>query len=175
MLKKTAQKWCQVQRQRSNPCRASRMAARRGLYNAESASAERVQAMSLCVTNLRDGDSRAAFKNVTSQNMLFRERLKMFVHMHNDKNEDGQVSAFLRRGTDVTEHYYEVEVTKSQATRPNIDIPEQVWPEQNEIDIEMKWLIEAKQERDRQTAPSLTVPYSITKTDALGRIYRITV
>lgn len=133
------------------------------------------QAMSLCVTNLRDGDSRAAFKNVTSQNMLFRERLKMFVHMHNDQDEDGQVSAFLRLGTDVTEHYYEVEVTKLRATRPNTDIPEQVWPEQNEIDIEMKWLIEAKQERDRQTAPSLTVPYTITKTDALGRIYRITV
>jgi cell surface protein SprA len=133
------------------------------------------QSMSLCVTNLRDGDSRAAFKNVTSQNMLFRERLRMFVHMQNDQDEDGQVSAFMRLGTDVSEHYYEVEVIKLRATRPNIDTPEDVWPQQNEIDVEMKWLIEAKQERDRQLNGSVTAPYTITKTDNLGRVYRITV
>lgn len=133
------------------------------------------QSMSLCVTNLRDGDSRAAFKNVTSQNLLFRERLKMFVHMQNDQDEDGQVSAFMRLGTDVSEHYYEVEVTQLRATRPNIDTPEEVWPQQNEIDIEMKWLIDAKQERDTQPNVSLSTPYTVTKTDALGRVYRITV
>lgn len=133
------------------------------------------QSMSLCVTNLRDGDSRAAFKNVTSQNLLFRERLKMFVHMHNDDDEDGQVSAFMRLGTDVSEHYYEIEVTKLKASRPNIDTPDEVWPQQNEIDIEIKWLIEAKQERDRANNSSLSVPYTITKVDALGREYRITV
>lgn len=133
------------------------------------------QAMSLCVTNLRDGDSRAAFKNVTSQNLLFRERLKMFVHMQNDQNENGQVSAFMRLGTDVSEHYYEIEVTNLQATPPNVDDPERVWPQQNEIDIEIPWLIEAKAERDRQASGAISAPYTVTKQDALGRIYRITV
>ena len=32
--------------------------------------------MSLCVTDLRDGDSRGAFRNV-NLDLLFRERLKM--------------------------------------------------------------------------------------------------
>ncbi|MDF7821943.1 cell surface protein SprA [Runella sp. MFBS21] len=131
------------------------------------------QAMSLCVTDLRDGDSRAAFKNVQSQNLLFRERLKMYVHMHDAMS--GQVSAFMRLGTDVTEHYYEIEVTNLQATLPNRDIPEEVWPAQNEIDVEIPWLIEAKAERDRQPNPSLSAPYTVTKTDNLGRVYRITV
>lgn len=133
------------------------------------------QSMSLCVTNLRDGDSRAAFKNVTSQNLLFRERLKMFVHMQNDQNENGQVSAFMRLGTDVSEHYYEIEVTNLQATPPNEADPQRVWPQQNEIDIEIPWLIEAKAERDRQASGTISAPYTVTKTDALGRVYRITV
>ncbi len=133
------------------------------------------QSMSLCVTNLRDGDSRAAFKNVTSQNLLFRERLKMFVHMQNDQNETGQVSAFMRLGTDVSEHYYEIEVTNLQVTPPDEDNPEIVWPQQNEIDVEIPWLIEAKAERDRQANGSVSAPYTVTKTDPLGRVYRITV
>ncbi|MFN4144740.1 MAG: cell surface protein SprA [Runella sp.] len=133
------------------------------------------QSMSLCVTNLRDGDSRAAFKNVTSLNLLFRKRLKMFVHTHNDADEDGAVSAFLRVGTDVSEHYYEIEVTNLRATRPNRNAPEEVWPQENEIDVPIQWLVEAKSERDRQANPAYTIPYTITKTDELGRVYRITV
>ena len=133
------------------------------------------QSMSLCVTNLRDGDSRAAFKNVNSLNLLFRERIKMNVHMHNDDDESGQVSAFMRLGTDVTENYYEIEITNLRATPPNVNQDVLVWPEQNDIDVALKDLIATKAERDRQAIPVLTIPYTITKTDDLGRIYRITV
>ena len=134
------------------------------------------QSMSLCVTNLRDGDSRAAFKNVSSLNLLFRERIKMNVHMHNDDDDAiGEVSAFMRLGTDVTENYYEIEITKLRATPPNVRDPELVWPQQNDIDVALKDLIAAKAERDRQALPSLTNPFTIEKTDELGRIYRITV
>ncbi|MCU0339173.1 MAG: cell surface protein SprA [Spirosomaceae bacterium] len=102
------------------------------------------QAMSLCVSDLRDGDARAAFKNVPSTNLLFRKRLKMYVHMHNDQDESGQVTAFMRLGTDVSEHFYEIEVTNLQATPPNRNEPEVVWPQQNEIDIEINWLTPSK-------------------------------
>lgn len=136
------------------------------------------QAMSLCVTDLRDGDARAAFKNVQSTNLLFRKRLKMFVHMHKEGTGDmaqNDVTAFMRLGTDVSEHFYEIEVTNLQPTPPNRSEPEVVWPQQNEIDVEIGWLIEAKAERDRQTSSSLSVPYTIEKRDELGRVYRITV
>ena len=133
------------------------------------------QSMSLCVTNLRDGDSRAAFKNVNGLNLLFRERIKMNVHMHNDDDESGQVSAFMRLGTDVTENYYEIEITNLRATPPNVNQDVVVWPEQNDIDVALKDLINTKAERDRQAIPVLTIPYTITKTDDLGRVYRITV
>jgi cell surface protein SprA len=132
------------------------------------------QAMSLCVTNLRDGDSRAAFKNV-SYNLLNRKRLKMLIHMHNDEDESGQVSAFMRLGTDVTENYYEVEITKLKATLPNVSDPLAIWPLENELDIAFDDLIQAKIERDKQLNRLLSTPFTILKTDDLGRTYRITV
>ena len=36
--------------------------------------------------------------------------------MHNDDNESGQVSAFVRLGTDFTDNYYEIEIPKLIAT-----------------------------------------------------------
>ena len=128
------------------------------------------QSMSLCVTNLRDGDSRAAFKNV-NLDLNFRKRLKMFVHMHNDQNESDKVNGFLRLGTDFTEHYYEIEVQNLRSTPENVSDPNVVWPESNIIDVAFSDLVNAKSERNRQ-GKALTVPFSIQTAD--GR-YRITV
>lgn len=136
------------------------------------------QSMSLCATNLRDGDSRAAFKNVSSLNLLFRERIKMNVHMHRPKQtdeNDANVSAFLRLGTDITENYYEIEITNLRPTQSNVRDESLVWPLQNDIDVALNDLITTKAERDRQAIPSLTIPYTIEKIDDLGRLYRITV
>lgn len=131
------------------------------------------QSMSLCVTNLRDGDSKAAFKNVNI-NMLLRKRLKMFVHMHNDNNENGKVAAFLRLGTDVSENYYEIEVDSLQSTNKGNADAQSIWPAQNEIDIAFEDIINVKAQRDKQ-AQSLIAPFSRVIRDVFGRKYKITV
>lgn len=129
------------------------------------------QSMSLCVTELRDGDSRAVFKNV-NLDLQFRKRLRMYIHMHNNDNEGGQVGAFLRLGTDNTQNYYEIEISNLQATPENVGQPEAVWPLENEIDIAFEELLRAKSERNKASNRALSLPYTITTAD--GR-YKVTV
>ncbi|GAB4030292.1 T9SS outer membrane translocon Sov/SprA [Spirosoma gilvum] len=129
------------------------------------------QSMRLSVTNLRDGDSRGAFKN-TNFNLLFRERLKMFVHMHNPDNESGQVSAFVRVGTDYTDNYYEIEIPRLVATLPSVTDADAIWPAANQLDIALEELINLKANRNREFGRQTSLPY--TQTSSNG-VYQITV
>ncbi|KAA0991170.1 T9SS outer membrane translocon Sov/SprA [Dyadobacter aurulentus] len=129
------------------------------------------QSMSLCVTDLRDGDSRAVFKNV-NLDLLFRKRLRMYVHMQNEQNESGMVGTFMRIGTDLTQNYYEIDLSGLQATPPSASQPGEIWPESNEINIALADLIEAKAQRNRQLDKNLSVPYTIVTAD--GR-YKVSV
>ncbi|WP_461141591.1 T9SS outer membrane translocon Sov/SprA [Spirosoma pomorum] len=128
------------------------------------------QSMRMTVTNLRDGDSRGAFRNVNF-NLLFRERLKMFVHMHNAQREDGQ-SVFLRLGTDYTDNYYEIEIPNLIAT-PEGDVPsDQVWPQNNELDLAISELINLKADRNRNLSRRTSLPYSVS---SLSGRYNLTI
>jgi cell surface protein SprA len=129
------------------------------------------QSMSLSVTNLRDGDSRAAFKN-TNLDLLFRERLKMFIHMHNEENENGQVSAFVRLGTDFTDNYYEIEIPKLVSTPDGSQPDDVVWPTANDLDISIDELINLKAEKNRQFTRTSAQPFTMNSLD--GR-YKLTV
>jgi cell surface protein SprA len=122
------------------------------------------QSMRLSVTNLRDGDSRGAFRN-TNFNLLFRERLKMFVHMHNPDNESGQVSAFVRVGTDYTDNYYEIEIPRLVATLSGNQSPEAVWPDANALDIALQELIDLKANRNRQFGRRTSLPFTQPSAD----------
>ncbi|WP_266364560.1 T9SS outer membrane translocon Sov/SprA [Tellurirhabdus rosea] len=130
------------------------------------------QSMSLSVTNLRDGDSRAAFRN-TNLDLLFRKRLQMFIHMHSDETDaSGEVAAFVRLGTDFTDNYYEIEIPKLRVTEPNRSAPELIWPTENNLDLALEELINLKAERDRQLTRLSTLPFSLASLD--GR-YNLTV
>lgn len=128
------------------------------------------QSMSLCVTDLRDGDARAVYKNV-SLNLLLRKRLRMYLHMQNDTDEDNMVGAFIRLGTDLTENYYEIGLSKLQATRPSATVDTDIWPEVNEINIALADLIAAKTQRNKEGASQSTA-YTITTSDG---VYTLTV
>ncbi len=128
------------------------------------------QSMSLSVTNLRDGDSRAAFKN-NSQDLLFRERLKMFIHMHSDESDiNGQVSAFVRLGTDFKENYYEIEIPNLVATPEGSQPDDVVWPVNNELDIALSELVNLKAERNRQYSRTYAQPFSMNSLDGRHKL-----
>jgi cell surface protein SprA len=129
------------------------------------------QAMSMCVTDLKDGDSRGVFKNV-NLDLQFRKRLRMYVHMHSEDPTVGGTGVFLRLGTDVSQNYYEVERNNLIATRPGDSSPSSIWPEANELSIELQDLLDAKSARNREWGRSYSQPFSVLSSDGQ---YKITI
>ena len=116
------------------------------------------QALQLAVENLRDRDARAVFKNV-NQDLFQYGRIRMFLHAHSlDDIQPGEVTAFLRMGTDFTENYYEVEVPLTMSALDAMTA-EETWLEQNEIDIALDRLYEVKSRRNRLNA-NLALPFT---------------
>lgn len=105
------------------------------------------QSVQVCVSDLKDGDARAIFKNV-GVDLFNYGRIKMFLHA-NSASQDDELHAFLRLGTDFDQNYYEVEIPL-KISDPN-DVSERgVWPEENEIDLDLNELYALKAARDRE-------------------------
>ncbi len=128
------------------------------------------QSMVLKICELMDGDARAAYKT-TDFDFRDYKRLKMFIHAEksiaNQNLRDGDLSVFIRVGSDFTSNYYEYEVpltfTQWGATASDASL---IWPTANEMDIELARLISAKQTRNDAMAVSgsqisVTTPFSI--------------
>ncbi|WP_236252933.1 cell surface protein SprA [Echinicola sp. 20G] len=115
------------------------------------------QSLRLCVENLQSRDARAVFKNANLDLVQY-GRLKMFFHADSEDAEDGELTAFLRLGTDYTDNYYEIEVPLSITPSGTRD-PQQIWPAQNEIDIAIEEIVGVKIERDNSQSPQ-NLPYT---------------
>ena len=109
------------------------------------------QSLSLRVSGqgLEVGDSRAVFKNI-EVDMRQYNKLKMFLHaeaLPTDTTplQDNQMKAFIRFGNDFTNNFYQVEiplkVTAAGATKPA-----DIWPDVNEINLNMALLTKMKVE-----------------------------
>lgn len=115
------------------------------------------QSMVLKVENLEDGDARAAFKNMNLDIRQYR-RIQMEVHaaaLPGDLLNDGDLTVFVRLGTDYRNNYYEYEIPlrvtppgRYNNNRESDRIA--VWPRENRLDIELDIFQELKQERNRQ-------------------------
>ena len=110
------------------------------------------QALVLKVCNLKDGDSRAAYKT-TDLDVRAYKRIKMFVHAEGEEDNlnNGDLSCFIRLGTDFTSNFYEYEISL-QPTPHFATSPNEIWPESNEIDIAFEIFQLAKQERNFNNA-----------------------
>ena len=122
------------------------------------------QSMSLEFCGLKDGDSRATFKNV---NIDIRNygRIQMFVHGETaaktgNENlvKDKDLTVFVRLGTDFTNNYYEYEVPVNLTdweADPGERSAAEVWPESNNIDIILDSLVQLKIDRDEAVKKGL--------------------
>jgi len=115
------------------------------------------QSLRVCVEDLQAKDARAVFKNMQLDLVQF-ERIKMFLHADSEDAVDGEITAFLRLGTDYTDNYYEVEVPLKITPKGTRD-PSQIWPLENEIDIAIQEIVGVKVERDNNQV-ALNIPYS---------------
>ncbi|GAA4382418.1 cell surface protein SprA [Hymenobacter koreensis] len=118
------------------------------------------QALRLCVEGLVDGYAKSAYKNV-NLDLLRYKRLKLFLHAESETNtQDGEVRGFVRLGTDYTRNYYEYSLPL-KITRPGSGLTDRdVWPLENEIDLSLQDLIDAKARRN-QTGASLLLPFVV--------------
>jgi cell surface protein SprA len=115
------------------------------------------QSLRVCVEDLAPKDARAVFKNLTIDLVQY-ERIKMFFHANSEDAQDGEITAFIRLGTDYTDNYYEIEVPLLISPLGTND-PRAVWPLENEIDIAIQEIVGVKVERDNNQAP-LNLPFS---------------
>ena len=135
------------------------------------------QALSMVVTNLSHGEAKAVYKNTTIDLRQYK-RLQMFVHANAlEPNAttltDGQLSVFIRLGSDYKSNYYEYDIPLT-LTAPNkysdrsYADSRSVWPEENMLDITLNVFTSLKKERNKAKAAGLasyTVPYSAYDSD----------
>jgi cell surface protein SprA len=109
------------------------------------------QSMVLRVSNIDDGDARAAYKSL-NLDMRQYKKLKMFVHAEQLKNEilkDEDLRIFIRLGTDYKDNYYEYEIPLIVSDKGDED-RHAAWPEENEIEIVLDDLIQIKMARNEE-------------------------
>ncbi len=109
------------------------------------------QSLQMKVCNLRDGDSRAAFRNVSFDIRSYK-KMRMFIHAESSDPTQpiayGDATVFIRLGNDLDQNYYEYEVPVVPSTFFNRD-PYNVWPEANNMVIEFAKLNDLKIKRDQ--------------------------
>jgi cell surface protein SprA len=132
------------------------------------------QSLSLNVTNLADGYSKAAFKTFYNDLRKYKH-LQMFIHAEANQTalHDNDVSAFVRLGADYQDNYYEYEIPLT-VTQPGTASPNSIWPDANAMDIELSLLTDAKIARNNAKFNGLPWPVNKPFTYANGR-NRITI
>ncbi|WP_304588513.1 cell surface protein SprA [Duncaniella muris] len=115
------------------------------------------QSLSLKVTGLQPGDARGIYKNA-HHDLRNYKKLQMWVHAEKliddmTKLQSGEISVFLRLGTDVRSNYYEYEVplqlTPAGKYADNAKDRAIVWPRENYMDFNLQALVDLKKERNR--------------------------
>ena len=137
--------------------------------------AQNEQAMVLRVMNLSPHDARAMYKN-TGYDMRQYKNLQMFVHAEKMESldpdlKDGDLTCFIRLGTDLRNNYYEYEIplhltAPGMYNNNNEADREKVWPTENMFDFPLQALVAAKTARNKakragNEGVGNTIPYTI--------------
>ena len=132
------------------------------------------QSMSLKVMGLDAGDARAVYRN-TQQDLRNYKRMQMWVHAESLIDDltslrSGDLSVFIRLGSDVKNNYYEYEVPLQLTPHGhyNNDNPvdrTKVWPAANFLDFNLQSLVDLKlarnaAKRDEQAGVGYGIVYS---------------
>lgn len=116
------------------------------------------QSMSMTVEGLQAGDARGVYKN-TMLDLRNYKRMQMWIHAERliddlTNLKSGELSVFIRLGSDVKSNYYEYEVPL-ELTPPGKYSDDSssdrsiVWPDANYMDFDLQTLVNLKKERNR--------------------------
>ena len=131
------------------------------------AGAQRQNESSLFMKFLNLGnDAKGVTKN-TFIDMRRYKKLELFVHAEDIKagassNQlDENTKFFIRFGSDATDNYYEYEASL-QYTPKNAKSPLEIWPAENNVDLEIQNFVDAKLKRDQDAANLIGYRYHYT-------------
>lgn len=109
------------------------------------------QALSMKAVDLPDGDARAVYKS-TSYDLRQFNNLRMFIHAEDVYSsgdlKKGDVTCFIRLGSDYTENYYEYEMPVDITPWSVGKDTNAIWPEANRMFIYLDSLVALKQRRN---------------------------
>ncbi len=120
------------------------------------------QSLSLRVVNLAQNDGRAIYK-IINQSLVNFDRIRMFAHAErlpahpNAKN--GDLSMFIRFGSDFEKNYYEYEVPltfsdeNTNSSPTSAEYSKEVWREENALDFPKSLLVNLKVLRNKLNFP----------------------
>lgn len=127
------------------------------------------QSMVLAVEDLEDGDSRAAYRNFNLDVRSYK-KLQMYTHLEsfseNMPVEYGDLSVFIRMGTDFEDNYYEWEIPMTPSPWYNQD-PNSIWPEANNVIVDFSVFQKIKNQRNQEGQPTFL---PITYMDGNSRV-----
>lgn len=113
---------------------------------------ENEQSLSMKVVDLVDGDARAIYKNSNFDMRQFK-KLEMFIHAEDvyssGELRPGDVTVFLRLGSDFTDNYYEYEIPIEITPWGVGKDTSLIWPLNNRLSIVLDSLISIKQLRNQ--------------------------
>lgn len=137
------------------------------------------QSMVLKVCDLLDGDARGTYKT-TDFDFRQYKKLRMYVHAEKSRQEQelqaGDLTVFIRIGSDFTENYYEYELPlEFTPWGTSYTDPRAIWPQNNEVDIELQKLVNAKQLRNQAIGTPGSMVTVITPFEVFDGPSRITV
>ena len=132
------------------------------------------QALSLVVKNMSTGEAKAVYKNSTLDLRQYK-RIQMFAHanaleQNTTRLQDGDLSVFIRLGSDYKNNYYEYEIPlkltepRSNYNRYVLADCKAVWPEVNMLDVPLSVFTALKKNRNKakaQGVASYLAPYSM--------------
>lgn len=132
------------------------------------------QALSLVVKNMNTGEAKAVYKNSTLDLRQYK-RIQMFAHanaleQNTTRLQDGDLSVFIRLGSDYKNNYYEYEIPlkltepRSNYNRYVLADCKAVWPEENMLDVPLSVFTALKKNRNKakaQGVASYLAPYSM--------------
>ena len=112
------------------------------------------QSMSLKVTDLEAGKSRGVYRN-TSLDLRIYNRLQMFIHAESLIDDivgvnNGDISVFVRFGSDVKNNYYEYEIPLEITPAGKYSDRSSVWPDNNMLDCDLDIFPALKKQRNAE-------------------------
>ncbi len=130
------------------------------------------QALNMVAKNLQHGESKAVYKKTTLDLRQYK-RMQMFVHANHlvpdaTNLQDNQLAVFIRLGSDYKNNYYEYEIPlvltpdRSDYNKYSTADRQQVWPQDNMLDISLDVFTQVKKERNfqRESGASYTKVFS---------------